>query len=83
MEYRPLGRTDVKVSEICLGTMTWGQQNTEAEGHQQMDYAITEGINFFDAAEMYPIPPKPKRRDAPKKLSARGFRKIKTAIKSF
>ncbi len=58
MEYRKLGRTDIKVSAICLGTMTWGEQNSEAEGHEQMDYAIGRGINFFDAAELYPIPPK-------------------------
>ena len=58
MEYRTLGRTDLKVSSVCLGTMTFGQQNTEAEGHEQMDYALAQGINFFDAAEMYPIPPK-------------------------
>ncbi len=58
MEYRKLGRTDVKVSALCLGTMTWGEQNTEAEGHEQMDYAVERGINFFDTAELYPIPPK-------------------------
>jgi len=58
MEYRELGRTGVKVSTICLGTMTWGQQNTEAEAHEQMDYAIERGVNFFDTAEMYPVPPK-------------------------
>ncbi|MDX2265890.1 MAG: NADP(H)-dependent aldo-keto reductase [Hyphomicrobiales bacterium] len=58
MEYRELGRTGVKVSALCLGTMTWGQQNTEAEGHEQMDYAVGEGINFFDTAELYPIPPR-------------------------
>ncbi|MGV8997742.1 MAG: aldo/keto reductase [Parvibaculaceae bacterium] len=59
MNYRKLGRTDLKVSEICLGTMTWGEQNTEAEGHEQMDYALTEGVNFFDTSEMYAVPPKP------------------------
>ena len=58
MEQRKLGRTELKVSALCLGTMTWGQQNTEAEGHEQMDYAVGEGINFFDTAELYPIPPK-------------------------
>lgn len=58
MEYRRLGRTDLKVSSQCLGTMTWGEQNSEAEGHDQMDYAIDKGINFFDVAELYPIPPK-------------------------
>ncbi|MBI1274431.1 NADP(H)-dependent aldo-keto reductase [bacterium] len=58
MEYRELGRTGLKVSAICLGTMTWGEQNTEAEAHQQMDYALERGVNFWDAAEMYPVPPK-------------------------
>ena len=57
MEYRRLGRTDLRVSAICLGTMTWGQQNSEAEGHAQMDHALDRGINFWDAAEMYPVPP--------------------------
>jgi aryl-alcohol dehydrogenase-like predicted oxidoreductase len=57
MQYRPLGRTDLQVSLICLGTMTWGQQNTEAEGHAQMDMALDHGINFFDTAELYSIPP--------------------------
>lgn len=56
MEYRPLGKTDIKVSKICLGTMTFGEQNTEAEAHQQLDYAFEQGINFIDAAEMYPVP---------------------------
>ena len=59
MEYRELGRTGVKVSALTLGTMTYGEQNTEDEGHAQMDYAVERGINLFDAAEIYPIPPKP------------------------
>ena len=58
MEYRPLGRSDLDVSTICLGTMTWGQQNTEQEAHQQLDYALEKGINFIDTAELYPVPPK-------------------------
>lgn len=58
MHTRPLGRTGLKVSLICLGTMTWGEQNTEKEAHAQMDMALAEGVNFFDAAEMYPVPPK-------------------------
>jgi aryl-alcohol dehydrogenase-like predicted oxidoreductase len=58
MEYRPLGRTGMEVSAICLGTMTWGQQNTEDEAHAQLDYALDQGINFIDTAEMYPVPPR-------------------------
>jgi aryl-alcohol dehydrogenase-like predicted oxidoreductase len=58
MRYRQLGRTGLKVSELCLGTMTFGEQNSEAEGHAQMDCAVDCGINMFDAAEIYPVPPK-------------------------
>jgi len=57
MEYRKLGRTNLNVSLIGLGTMTWGLQNTQAEGFEQMDYALDQGINFFDSAELYAIPP--------------------------
>ena len=57
MRFNELGRTGIKVSEICLGTMTWGTQNTEAEAHEQMDYAVGEGVNFFDTAELYPTTP--------------------------
>jgi aryl-alcohol dehydrogenase-like predicted oxidoreductase len=59
MQYRKLGRSGLDVSSICLGTMTWGEQNTEAEGHAQIDMALDRGVNFIDAAEMYPVPPKP------------------------
>ena len=52
MEKRKLGNTNINVSAICLGTMTWGQQNTQKEGFEQMDYAIDMGVNFFDTAEM-------------------------------
>lgn len=58
MEYRRLGQTDVKVSVICLGTMTWGEQNTQEEAFQQLDLALAEGVNFIDVAEMYPVPPR-------------------------
>jgi len=58
MQYRNLGNTDIKVSAICLGTMTWGKQNTEAEAFEQLDYALDHGINFVDTAELYAIPPK-------------------------
>ncbi|AYD00401.1 aldo/keto reductase [Neorhizobium sp. NCHU2750] len=57
MKFNTLGRTDMSVSEICLGTMTWGTQNTEAEAHAQMDYAVEHGVNFFDTAELYPTTP--------------------------
>lgn len=59
MRYKNLGLTDIKVSLICLGTMTWGCQNTEEDAHAQMDYAVERGINFFDTAELYDIPPEP------------------------
>ncbi len=58
MQYRPLGGTDLPVSLICLGTMTWGEQNSEAEAHEQLDVAVDRGVNFFDLAELYPVPPK-------------------------
>ncbi|MBD2299218.1 NADP(H)-dependent aldo-keto reductase [Nostoc sp. FACHB-190] len=57
MRYNQLGESDLKVSEICLGTMTYGRQNSIAEAHQQLEYAIANGVNFIDAAEMYPVPP--------------------------
>lgn len=57
MEYRKLGITDIDVSVICLGTMTWGVQNTESDGHKQMDYALDQGVNFIDTAELYAVPP--------------------------
>jgi len=56
MNYKKLGTTDLDVSTICLGTMTWGEQNSEEEGFEQMDYAFDDGINFFDVAEIYPSP---------------------------
>lgn len=59
MEYAPLGRTGMKISRIGLGTMTWGRQNTESEGHEQLDYALANGVNFIDTAELYAVPPLP------------------------
>lgn len=73
MDYRELGRTGVKVSAICLGTMTWGQQNTEAEGHAQMDYAVDRGINFFDTAELYSIPPKAETQGSTERIIGTWF----------
>ncbi len=56
MRYTTLPKTDIKVSKICLGTMTWGNQNTQDEGFAQMDMALDKGVNFFDVAELYPVP---------------------------
>ena len=56
MQYKTLGHTDIKISLICLGTMTFGEQNTEQEAHQQLDYALDQGVNFIDTAELYPVP---------------------------
>lgn len=68
MDYRRLGRTDLEVSAIMLGTMTWGEQNTEAEGHAQLDYALDRGINFIDTAEMYSIPPRAETRGSTERI---------------
>ena len=56
MKYNLLPNTNIKVSRICLGTMTYGRQNTEMDGHHQIDYALERGVNFIDTAEMYPVP---------------------------
>jgi aryl-alcohol dehydrogenase-like predicted oxidoreductase len=81
MEYRELGRTGLKVSLIGLGTMTWGNQNTEAQGHEQMDYALTRGINFFDTAEMYAVPPSAKTYGATETIIGTWFAKNKNRDK--
>ena len=61
MKYTFIPRTKIRVSKICLGTMTWGRQNSEEEAFAQMDYALEQGVNFFDTAELYPIPAHPDR----------------------
>jgi len=69
MQYNLLPNTDIKVSKICLGTMTWGQQNSETEGHAQLDYATNEkGINFIDTAEMYSVPSKAETQGSTEKI---------------
>ena len=68
MQKRRLGRTELLVSKICLGTMTWGQQNTEAEGHAQLDLAFERGVNFLDTAELYSIPPKPETQGSTERI---------------
>ena len=81
MKKRKLGKTDVEVSEICLGTMTWGEQNTESEGHAQMDYALDNGINFFDTAEMYAVPPKKETQGSTEKIIGSWFKERKSRDK--
>ena len=68
MKYTKLPNTDVEVSRICLGSMTWGEQNTEAEGHQQMDYALEQGVNFIDTAEMYSVPARKETQGSTEKI---------------
>jgi aryl-alcohol dehydrogenase-like predicted oxidoreductase len=75
MEYNLLPNTDIKVSKICLGTMTWGNQNTEAEGHEQMDYALDQGVNFFDVAELYPIPANAETQGETERIIGTWFKK--------
>lgn len=75
MKYTTLPQTDIKVSKHCLGTMTWGNQNTEAEGHQQMDYALDHGINFFDTAELYPVPAEEKTYAETERIIGNWFQK--------
>lgn len=75
MLYTTLPHTSLEISKICLGTMTWGRQNTEAEGHEQMDYAFDKGINFFDTAELYPIPAHPDRYADTEKIIGNWFKK--------
>ncbi len=75
MKYTNLPNTDIEVSKICLGTMTWGRQNTEEEGHQQMDYALDQGVNFFDTAELYPIPATKERYADTERIIGNWFKK--------
>ena len=74
MDLRPLGRSGLTVPSLCLGTMTYGQQNTEAEGHAQMDYALDHGVNFFDTAELYAIPPKPETQGSTERIIGSWFK---------
>ena len=74
MDYSELGRTGLQVSRVCLGTMTWGDQNTEAEGHEQMDYALDAGINFWDTAEMYSVPPKAETQGSTERIIGTWFK---------
>lgn len=75
MKYTTLPDSDIKVSKICLGSMTWGQQNTEQEGHEQMDYALEQGVNFIDTAEMYSIPANKETQGSTEKIIGSWFKK--------
>ncbi|QTE24340.1 aldo/keto reductase [Polaribacter cellanae] len=75
MKYTKLPNTNIKVSKICLGTMTWGNQNTQEEGFEQMDYALEQGVNFFDTAELYSVPASPETYGATEKIIGNWFKK--------
>jgi len=77
MQYQKLPQLDEQVSKICLGTMTWGQQNTESEAHEQMDMALSEGVNFWDTAEMYPSPPDKDKQGDTERFMGTWFNKTK------
>ncbi|MEZ7506965.1 aldo/keto reductase [Flavobacterium sp. Arc2] len=75
MKYTTLPNTEIKVSKICLGTMTFGEQNTEAEGHEQMNYALEQGVNFFDTAEMYSVPAREETYGSTERILGTWFKK--------
>ena len=77
MQYQMLPQLNEKVSKICLGTMTWGQQNTEIQAHEQMDMALSEGVNFWDTAEMYPSPPDKDKQGDTERFMGTWFNKTK------
>jgi len=81
MNFKKLGNTDLDVSTICLGTMTWGEQNTIQEGFEQMDYALEKGVNFFDAAEMYPSPCRKETYGETEKIIGNWFKEKKNRSK--
>ena len=81
MNFKKLGNTDLDVSTICLGTMTWGEQNTIREGFEQMDYALEKGVNFFDAAEMYPSPCRKETYGETEKIIGNWFKEKKNRSK--
>lgn len=75
MIYNSLGNTDIQVSRICLGTMTWGEQNTQSEAFEQMDYALDQGVNFWDTAELYSVPPRAETYGATETMIGNWFAK--------
>jgi aryl-alcohol dehydrogenase-like predicted oxidoreductase len=81
MKYTKLPNTNLNISKICLGTMTWGEQNTEKDAHEQLSFAVDKGINFIDTAEMYPIPPSPKTQGLTEQYIGTWFAKTKSRDK--
>ena len=81
MKFKKLGNTDLNVSLICLGTMTWGTQNSEKDAFEQMDYSVEKGINFFDTAELYSVPPTPESYGKTEKMIGNWFEKRKNREK--
>ena len=75
MEYNYLPDTNIKVSKICLGTMTWGRQNTQEEAFEQMNFSLENGVNFFDTAELYPVPATPDKYADTEKIIGNWFSK--------
>jgi len=83
MNFKKLGNTDLKVSTICLGTMTWGEQNTQKDAFEQMDYALECGVNFFDTAEIYPSPCFENTYGSTEKIIGNWFKEKKIEIKLY
>ena len=81
MNYKKLGNTDLDVSTICLGTMTWGEQNTQEEGFEQMDYALDQGVNFWDTADYMLFLREKKLMETQKRLQVTGLKKQKKETK--
>ena len=81
MKFKKLGTTDLNVSLICLGTMTWGTQNSEKDAFEQMDYSLGQGVNFFDTAEIYSVPPTPESYGKTEKMIGNWFEKRKNREK--
>ena len=81
MKFKKLGTTDIDVSLICLGTMTWGTQNSEKDAFEQMDYSLDQGVNFFDTAEIYSVPPTPESYGKTEKMIGNWFKKRKNREK--
>ncbi|MCF8999327.1 NADP(H)-dependent aldo-keto reductase [Acinetobacter nectaris] len=83
MKFNPLSNTNIQLPEICLGTMTFGEQNTQAEAFEQLNYALTQNVYFWDTAEMYPVPPKPETQGRTEEILGEWFKQNKNRDKVF